>query len=191
MTSISHTNKNDMRQRALGQRSALAPDVTRKAAANAQKHLLDFISANDAVVACYLPVRSEIDMRDAFAVLAERGHALCLPVVAGNDEPLLFRRWRTGEALEQGKFGIAVPSVSSDALIPDIVIVPLVAFDASGHRLGYGAGYYDRTLHQLRKFGNVQAIGAAYASQQVEHIVAEAHDAVLDAVVTEKGVMRF
>jgi 5-formyltetrahydrofolate cyclo-ligase len=195
MTSDSQQSKNDMRQRSLARRSALTPELARRAAQDATNHLLDFITATDAapsvVIACYLPVRGEIDMREAFAALEGRGYALCLPVVAGNDEPLLFRRWHIDDALEQGKFGIAVPAASSDALIPDVVIVPLVAFDAKGHRLGYGAGYYDRTLHQLRKFGNVQAIGVAYASQQVENIVAEAHDALLYAVVTEKGVVRF
>lgn len=173
------------------QRVALAPEAAGKAAADAKKYLLDFIPVTDAVVACYQPVRGEIDMRDAFADLEKRGHTLCLPVVAGNNDPLLFRRWQTNDTLEQGKFGIAVPPASSDALIPDIVIVPLVAFDAKGHRLGYGAGYYDRTLHQLRKFGNVLAVGVAYANQQVEHITADAHDALLDAVVTERGVVRF
>lgn len=173
------------------QRGALAPEAAQKAAAQAKKYLLDVIPATDVVVACYQPVRGEIDMRDAFTELEKRGHTLCLPVVAGNDEPLLFRRWQTSDTLEQGKFGIAVPPIGNTQLIPDMVIVPLVAFDAKGNRLGYGAGYYDRTLHQLRKFGNVLAIGVAYASQQVEDIVVEAHDAVLDAVVTEKGVVRF
>ena len=155
------------------------------------RHVVNFISTGAVIVAGYRAVRGELDIFEAMAQLSERGHTLCLPVVEAPRVPLVFRRWRVGSPLEMGRYGIEVPSNREAAVLPDAVLVPLVAFDKNRHRLGYGAGYYDETIHELRKSAkSIQIIGIAFAAQQVEAIPAESHDAKLDAVVTEKGIVK-
>jgi 5-formyltetrahydrofolate cyclo-ligase len=136
-----------------------------------------------AVLAGYLPMRSEIDPRPAMA--AHRG-PVCVPVVAGRGRPLAFRAWSPGAALVPGTFGAPVPE-EGDWLTPAVLIVPLLAFDRAGYRLGYGGGFYDRTLAALRAAGPVAAIGFAFAAQEVPAVPREPTDAPLDLVVTETG----
>jgi 5-formyltetrahydrofolate cyclo-ligase len=135
------------------------------------------------VLAGYLPIRTEIDPIPAMA--AHRG-AVCVPVVTGPGEPLAFRAWHPGAALEAAGFGVPVP-VAGDWLIPSVLIVPMLAFDRRGYRLGYGGGFYDRTLAALRAAGPVTAIGFAFAAQEVAAVPREDTDARLDAIVTEAG----
>jgi 5-formyltetrahydrofolate cyclo-ligase len=115
---------------------------------------------------------------------------LALPVVERRGAPLVFRRWRPDMALKPGAYGIPAPPEDAPTLTPDIVLVPLVAFDRFGHRLGYGGGYYDRTLARLRAERPVQAIGCAHAAQEVARIPAMATDARLDWLLTERGARR-
>jgi 5-formyltetrahydrofolate cyclo-ligase len=142
-----------------------------------------------AAVAGYLPIRTEIDPRAAMARAAEHG-PVAVPVIAGPGQPLLFSRWRPGWALRDGPFGAQVPEVD-DFMEPEILIVPLVAFDRSGGRLGYGGGFYDRTLELLRSRRPTWAIGFAYAAQEAETLPLEPTDQPLDMVVTEAEVIRF
>ena len=144
-----------------------------------------------AVVSGYVPVRGEIDVMPLLHALHAAGHALALPVVAAREAPLVFRRWRPGMALEKGAFGIPVPPATAPEVRPEVVLVPLVAFDAQGHRLGYGGGYYDRTLAALRAQGRVLAVGCAHAGQEVPHIPALDTDQRLDLVLTEQGARWF
>jgi 5-formyltetrahydrofolate cyclo-ligase len=137
-----------------------------------------------AVVAGYWPISDEADPRALMAALAARGHTLALPRIDAKDAALSFRRWNEGDGLIDNHHAIPEPRADADVVIPDIVLVPLLAFDASGHRLGYGGGYYDRTLAALP----ARAIGVAYAGQEVEALAHEAHDRRLDGVITEKGV---
>ena len=112
------------------------------------------------------------------------------PSLKGRGNSLIFRRWRIGHALEMGRYGIEIPPEGEPEVVPDAVIVPLVAFDSKGYRLGYGAGFYDATIHQLRRLQKkLQVIGVGFAAQQVVAIPAERHDAKLDGVVTEKGII--
>lgn len=140
---------------------------------------------SDAVLAGYWPMRGEADPRPA--MLAHAG-MVCLPVVTGKAEPLVFRRWQ-GEELEPGPFGTSHPAESSPELYPNILIVPLAAFDRSGNRIGYGGGYYDRTLELLRQRQETLAIGLAFASQELPHIPAERFDQPLDMVVTCREII--
>ena len=184
--------KQSLRKQCLTLRERVRPDEAKTASLDLAKHLLSLIPENASVVAGYKAVRGEIDLDETMAQLSTRGHTLALPVVVGLHQPLVFRQWRIGHPLELGQFGIKVPPQSEPELTPDAVIVPLVAFDKAGYRLGYGAGYYDLTLRQLREAQKkVQIIGAAFSAQQVESIPAEAHDEKLDAVVTEKEIIRF
>jgi 5-formyltetrahydrofolate cyclo-ligase len=144
-----------------------------------------------AVVSGYLPVRDEADPRALMAALAGSGHVLALPRVAERGAPLVFHRWSSGDATLIDMFGLTEPLASAEIATPAIVLVPLLAFDAAGIRLGYGGGYYDRTLATLRDAGKIFAVGIAYAGQEVAELPRREHDEPLDAIVTEKGMRRF
>jgi len=140
-------------------------------------------------LAGYMPIRSEIDPLPAMAEAAAHG-PVAVPVIAGAGLPLDFSLWEPGCALREGPFGAMVPEV--DRFIePEILIVPLVAFDRAGGRLGYGGGFYDRTLEQLRRRRPTLAIGFAYAAQEAEGLPLEPTDQPLDMVVTETEVISF
>ena len=123
--------------------------------------------------------------------LAAQGARLALPAITARGQSLRFRAWSPGDRLLRGPLGILEPSPAAAEIIPDIVLVPLAAFDRSGHRIGYGAGHYDRTLAQLRKSKAVTAIGLAFAAQEIEAVPALPHDVALDYVLTETQVFDF
>jgi len=139
-----------------------------------------------AVVAGFWPMGLEIDIRPLLLALAGRGHAIVLPVTPRRGQPLVFRRWRWGETLARGPLGTRQPA-SGEALRPDWLLVPLLAFDRAGRRLGYGGGYYDRTLAALP---GAMALGCAHAAQEVAEVPAGPEDVRLPAVATEAGMIR-
>jgi len=141
-----------------------------------------------AVVSFYWPMGNEADPRALVGRLAARGHRLALPVVAKKRSPLHFREWREGDQLIVHAFGMHEPAPEAVTVVPNVLLVPLLAFDARGHRLGYGGGFYDCTLSAL---ADKLAIGVAFAGQEVDRLPALPHDHPLDMVVTEKGVRRF
>ncbi|CUH64118.1 putative 5-formyltetrahydrofolate cyclo-ligase [Thalassovita gelatinovora] len=138
-------------------------------------------------VSGYMPIRSEISPLAAMAEAAAYG-PVAVPVIQAAGQPLKFSRWEPDCALKDGPFGAQVPMVE-DFITPEIVIVPLVAFDRQGNRLGYGGGFYDRTLEVLRASGPVLAIGFAYAAQETEALPLEPTDQPLDMIVTERGIL--
>lgn len=137
-------------------------------------------------LAGYMAMRGEADPLPAMEEAAAHG-VVGVPVITGKGLPLRFRAWQPGAALVRGAFGAMIP-VAGGWIVPQIVIVPLVAFDARGGRLGYGGGFYDRTLAQLRARGPVLAVGLAFAAQQVPAVPLEPTDQMLDMIVTEDGV---
>lgn len=154
-------------------------------------HVLErFAPPPGAVAAGYWPLGREIDPRPLMLALAGRGHVLSLPVTGRRGTPLLFRRFRFGDALDAGRFGTRHPGEGAEVLTPDWLMVPLVAFDGSGVRIGHGAGYYDATLADLRARPGVVAVGCGYAAQRAERLPAAPHDQRLDAIATEDGVLR-
>lgn len=163
---------------------AAHPGAPRRAAG----HVLEAVGQAPGVrlVAGYRPIRSELDPGPAMLALAGCGYGLCLPVVVGPAQPLVFRAWTQGDPLEAGAFGVMVP-VAGAVVVPDVLLVPMLAFDGRGHRLGYGGGFYDRTIAALRA-GGVLTLGLAYAAQEVARVPDLETDAALDAVVTEEGV---
>lgn len=141
-------------------------------------------------IAGYRATNGEIDVTPAMEQLAENGHKLCLPVTAPN-QSLVFKSWAPGDALVRGRYNIEIPLETAPEIQPDLIIVPMVAFDMAGNRLGYGGGYYDRTIAALRQSGkNVLIVGAAYAIQGVQELPREAHDQRLDAIATEQGALK-
>ncbi len=147
--------------------------------------------STDAVVGGYAALPGEADPALLLEGLSERRHVLALPRVAAKDAALRFHHWMPGMALTQGAYGVPEPDPSWPKTVPDVVLVPLLAFDGAGHRLGYGGGYYDRTLAALRAQGPILAIGIAYAGQEVERLPHGNFDAVLDLVLTELGLRGF
>jgi len=144
--------------------------------------------APDAVVAGYWPMGDELDVRPLLERLAADGRAVALPVVAAKGQPLEFRRWRPGDLLEAGAHGTRHPLAAAAAVEPDLVLVPLLAFDDGGWRLGYGGGYYDRTLALLRARKPVVAVGVGYAAQRVAAVPRDGRDQRLDWMMTERGL---
>jgi 5-formyltetrahydrofolate cyclo-ligase len=137
-------------------------------------------------IAGYLPIRDEADVTALLCQLGDQGKDLLLPAVMGPDLPLEFRRWCPDDPLEPGPFHTWQPCNVAERAIPDMLLVPMLAYDERGRRLGYGGGYYDRTLADLRHQGTVTAIGIAYAAQKMKSLPCEAHDQPLDWVVTEQ-----
>ncbi|MBN2905188.1 MAG: 5-formyltetrahydrofolate cyclo-ligase [Rhodobacteraceae bacterium] len=135
----------------------------------------------------YMPMRDEIDPRPAMARLAAIG-PVGVPVIVGMGQALAFHRWTPDCAMQPGRFGAQVPCAQTP-IVPQVVIVPLVAFDRSGTRLGYGGGFYDRTLAALRAAGPVLAVGLAYGAQELANLPADPTDQPLDAIVTEDAVI--
>jgi 5-formyltetrahydrofolate cyclo-ligase len=144
-----------------------------------------------ATVSGYSAFRDEADPGELLLALAERGHPLCLPVIAGKGQPLRFHRWQPSDVLRVHAFGVREPLVDAEIVAPSVLLVPLLAFDAGGYRLGYGGGYYDRTLHALRRQSPILAVGIAYAGQEVAVLPHGPHDEKLDAVLTEDGLRSF
>ncbi len=138
------------------------------------------------VVSAFHPIREEPDILALLDALSEEGHATSLPVVAGRRIDLTFRLWRPGEPTLLGKMGIPQPLESARAVEPDLLFVPLACFDRRGHRIGYGAGYYDRSLARLRATKTIHAVGVAYGVCEVAAVPYEAHDQSLDVIVTEQ-----
>src|SRR5260221_2895520 len=184
-------SKADLRSVGLAARDALS-EAQRVAAAQAlAARGLPIEIRHGAVVAGYSPIRSEIDPAPLMRALAAHGARLALPAITARGQALRFRAWYPNDRLQQGPLGILEPSPAAAELVPDIVLVPLAAFDRNGHRIGYGAGHYDRTLAQLHKSKGFAAIGLAFAAQQVKTVPALQHDVALDYVLTETEVLDF
>jgi len=143
------------------------------------------------VIGGYIAINDEADPHIILKTLTLQNCTLAFPRVAAKDEPLIFHRWKPGQNMQRGAYGIPEPLKDWPLAYPKILLVPLLAFDVHGHRLGYGGGYYDRTLDFLRANSTVRAIGVAYAGQEVPELPREAHDHPLDAVITENGVCEF
>ncbi len=145
----------------------------------------------NAVVSAYWPMGEELDCRPLMRALHAAGHGVCLPVVVRRGAPLVFRAWTPETVLSPNVFGTSAPPPEAPFVRPDALLVPLLGFDAEGWRLGYGGGYYDRTLRALRGEGAALAVGFGYAAQEVDELPRESFDEPLDWMVTELGVRAF
>lgn len=144
-----------------------------------------FPVCRDLVISGYWPIKSELDLRPWMIRLAEKGARLALPVVETPKAPLVFRPWSPGAAMERGHWNIPVPA-TRETILPDIALAPLVGWDREGYRLGYGGGYFDRTLAAAKR--RPFAIGVGLQSAQLATIFPQPHDIRLDAIVTEAGL---
>jgi 5-formyltetrahydrofolate cyclo-ligase len=190
MATISvEATKADLRKAALAAREAL-PAAERQSAAGLLAARPFPLPVNPGVIVCgYMPLRSEINPLPLLRKLSDGGAALALPVVAGRGKPLIMRAYAFGQPLESGVWGIREPKADAPEVAPDILIVPLAAFDRAGRRIGYGAGYYDMTINTLRRQKTIVAVGVAYAAQEVPAVPVTERDARLDLVLTERDVI--
>ena len=189
--SSSATPKAELRREALARRDALPAAERAQAAETIAARAFPVAVASGTIVAGFMPMKSEINPLPLMRKLAAAGARLALPVVAGPGQPLIMRAWGFGEPLVAGVWGIREPGPAAPGVAPDIVIVPLLAFDRAGQRIGYGAGYYDMTIAALRTRQAVVAIGLAFAAQEIAAVPATARDAPLDLVLTEREVIDF
>jgi 5-formyltetrahydrofolate cyclo-ligase len=184
-------SKADLRAAALASRDALSSEQRRVAAEAIATRGLPFEIMPGTIVSGYSPIRSEIDPAPLMRTIAAAGARLALPAVMARGKSLAFRAWSPHDRLMLGPLGILEPSPAAAEIIPDIMLVPLAAFDRLGHRIGYGAGHYDYTLAHLRKVKPVTTIGLAFAAQEIKAVPALQHDVALDYVLTETQIFDF
>ena len=182
--------KRALRRDFIARRAALDDRARRAAGKRALLHLIGALPLEpDAVVAAFWPMAGEIDTRPLFEALAALGVVTCLPRVAAKGSPLAFHRFRPGDGLLEGTMRVLEPLATAPAVRPSIVVVPMVGFDDAGYRLGYGGGFYDRTLPTLDP-GSV-SIGLAFEVQRARALPRVATDVALSTIVTEAGVHHF
>ena len=184
-------SKKDLRVAALAKRDGLPPAERAAAAQLMAERVFPILIPAGAIVSGYSPMKSELNPVPLMRTLADIGAQLALPVVQGRGKPLIMRAWSFGAPLVSGVWGIREPAADAPEVFPDIMLVPLAAFDRNGHRIGYGAGYYDMTIARIRAMKPVTAIGLAFAAQEADKVPTEPHDAPLDLVLTEKDVIDF
>ncbi len=184
-------SKAALRGEAAARRDALPAAIRRAAAEAIAARGFPLPIAQGTTVSGFMPMKSEINPLPLLRKLADAGARLALPVVTGRGQPLVMRAWRFGEPLGCGVWGIREPTPEAPQIDPEILLVPLLAFDRAGYRLGYGGGYYDRTIAGLRARRPVTAIGIAFAAQEVAKVPTTPRDARLDLVLTEREVIDF
>lgn len=182
--------KSALRSEAHAARAALSVEARADAAKAVAAHFFEQVAFSPSdVIAGYWRIRDELDCQPIIIRLMDSGQKVVLPVVMGAEAPLDLRVWEADQPLYEAGFGTLAPSDMAPRAEPDLVLMPLLGFDSAGTRLGYGGGYYDRTLAQLGR--KPMLVGLAFDAQQLPDIPREAHDIPLDAVVTESGVRFF
>jgi 5-formyltetrahydrofolate cyclo-ligase len=181
--------KAQLRAALQARRDALPADQRQAAAQIIAARTFPLPIVHGTIVSGFMPLKSEINPLPLMQRLAGAGANLALPVTAGRGKPLIMRAWRWGEPLNAGVWGIREPKPEAPEVDPDILLVPLLAFDRSGQRIGYGAGYYDMTITRLRARKTITAVGVAFAAQEIAAVPTTAFDAPLDLVLTEREVI--
>jgi 5-formyltetrahydrofolate cyclo-ligase len=181
--------KATLRREATALRDALPVDARKAAAETIAARKFPLPVTPGTIISGFMPLKSEINPLPLLRKLAEAGARLALPAIAWRGKPLIMRAWEFGAPLDRGQWGIREPKADAPELEPDILLVPLLAFDRAGYRIGYGAGYYDMTIHRLRTLKPVTAVGIAFAAQEVPKIPTTPRDERLDLVLTEREVI--
>jgi 5-formyltetrahydrofolate cyclo-ligase len=183
--------KAELRAQALAKRDALPVDMRGGAAEAITARAFPIAIKPGIIVAGFMPMRSEINPIPLMRKLAAAGAQLALPTIAGRAQPLIMRAYRFGDELARGQWSIREPKPDVPEVAPDILIVPLAAFDRAGQRIGYGAGYYDLTIRALRAKKPVAAVGIAFAAQEIREVPTTPRDERLDFVLTERETIDF
>ena len=185
------TDKSQLRADAFARRDALPADARAAAAEAIAARPFPVTITTAMIVSGFSPMKTEINPLPLMRKAAQLGARLALPAIAGRGKPLLMRAYAFGDELARGQWGIREPKADAPEVAPDILIVPLAAFDRAGHRIGYGAGYYDMTINALRARKEVVALGIAFAAQEIDSVPATERDARLDFVLTKREVIDF
>jgi 5-formyltetrahydrofolate cyclo-ligase len=180
-----------LRELAIARRDALPATERAQAAEIIAGREFPLAVNSTMIVSGFMPLKSEINPLPLIRRLAAAGAQLALPVVVGRGKPLIMRAYAFGDELGAGQWGIRQPKPQAPELFPDILLVPLLAFDRACHRLGYGAGYYDMTINALRAHKPIVAIGIAFAAQEIDAVPVTPRDARLDLVLTEREAIDF
>ena len=184
---VAHLDKQTLRRESLARRAALPEDTRKRAAAALADMGLAFLDLpGRTIISGYYPVGEELDILPLLNRLIGEGHIIGLPVTR-KDQPLIFRAWTPDTEMTKGSMGIPRPTGDAPEVSPSLLLVPLAAFDDRGYRVGYGGGFYDRTLANLRAAGPVTAVGVAFAEQQADRVPNEPHDEPLDWLLTPAG----
>jgi 5-formyltetrahydrofolate cyclo-ligase len=185
------TLKSTLRDAALALRDALPAEARQAAAATIAARALPVDVKPGMIVAGFSAMKTEINPVPLMKKFAAAGAQLALPCIAGRGKPLIMRAWNFGDEFKAGQWGIREPLPDAAEVQPDMLIVPLACFDRAGHRIGYGAGYYDMTIAALRARKKITAIGIAFAAQEIPTVPATERDERLDFVLTEKEAIAF
>jgi 5-formyltetrahydrofolate cyclo-ligase len=183
--SSDQSSKSTLRQSALARRDAMPAAERAAAVETVTQRPFPVAVTPGMIVSGYSPMKSEFNPVPLMRKLADAGARLALPVTPKRGNPLIMRAWAFGDELASGVWGIREPKPEAPEVFPDVMLVPLAAFDRSGHRIGYGAGYYDMTIARIRAMKSVTAIGIAFAVQEVGKVPATSFDQQLDLVLTE------
>ena len=183
--------KAKLRAEALARRDALAAELRAQASETIAQRAFPVAVKSGMIVSGFMPMQSEINPLPLLRKLAEAGAQLALPAIVGRGKPLIMRAYQFGDELARGQWGIREPKPEAPEVAPDILLVPLAAFDRAGHRIGYGAGYYDLTIRALRAQKQVTAVGLAFAVQEISTVPATERDERLDFVLTERETIDF
>ena len=188
---VERQTKDVLRAETLVRRDALPAEARAQAAEAIAQRAFPIAVKPGVIVSGFMPMQSEISPLPLMRKLADAGAQLALPAIAGRGKPLIMRAYRFGDELARGQWGIREPKAEAAEVAPDILLVPLACFDRAGHRIGYGAGYYDMTIRALRAKKKVTAIGLAFAVQEIPLVPATEGDERLDLVLTEREVIDF
>jgi 5-formyltetrahydrofolate cyclo-ligase len=184
------SRKGALREEALRRRGALGPEIRAMFSARlAEQGLAIARRVGAHTASAFLSIKDEPDTLPLIAALADGGFHTALPITVSRAAPLTFRLWRPGDPTRPGAMNIPEPLAGAKIVDPDLLFVPLACFDRRGHRIGYGAGHYDRSLESLRAKGPVTAVGVAYSASQAPEIPCEAHDQRLDFILTERELI--
>ena len=184
-------SKETLRTVVLAARDAMPAEERQRGAEAIAARPFPVAVAPGTIVSGFMPLKSEISPLPLLRRLAEAGSKLALPAIAGRGKPLTMRAYAFGDDFARGQWGIREPKPEQPEVFPDVLIVPLACFDRAGHRIGYGAGYYDMTIHRLRSMKTVVAVGIAFAAQEIARVPATERDERLDLVLTEREVIDF
>lgn len=141
-------------------------------------------------IACYMPLKGEVSCISIIQTLITQGHVICLPAVLSRNTPLVFRHYYPGDTLVRGMLGPFEPAAGAPEIIPDVLVIPMLGYTRDGYRLGYGSGFYDRTIAAMRQFKPVKAVGLAFSMQEIDAMPIEPHDIKMDAIITEKEIIQ-
>jgi 5-formyltetrahydrofolate cyclo-ligase len=186
------TEKRKLREAMLAKRRSLPHPAMAQAGESVARHFADHpILAFAPSFAGYVAIRGELDVKPVFAMMERFDKQTALPRMT-EQKTLQFRAWKLGETLIRHALGVEEPAATAPAIMPEIILVPLVAFDGEGYRLGYGGGFYDRTMEAMRRFETPPTfIGVAYSMQEIDQVPSDDHDQRLDGILTELGVSMF